>query len=106
MNQLADELRAAAAARSELGRDYEPAVLDAFVERLGRAIDQRVDARMPARRGGDFLALVLALGSIGMALGVPGAMSGSFGDAATFVLTLVAWAAIAAINVAFIRRRR
>ena len=107
MTTLEEDLRAAAAAERELGRDYEPAVMDSFVERLGREIDRRVDARVGERPAPalDFTALLLALGSIGMALGIPGAMHDKFGTAATFVMTLVGWAAIVAINVAYARRR-
>jgi hypothetical protein len=50
--------------------------------------------------------VLLACASIGMALGVPSAMHDHVGSGGTFVLTLVAWAAIAAINVAFALGRR
>jgi small-conductance mechanosensitive channel len=36
-----DELRAAIAARKELGDDLEPAVIDAFVERIERQLVER-----------------------------------------------------------------
>jgi hypothetical protein len=106
-----DELRAAAAADRELGGDYESAVLRSFIERLDHELDRRIAARAPAppRTGIGFTGLVLALSSIGMGLGVPSAMSGHFGGGLTFVLTLVAWAGIAAINIAYARgaqRRR
>jgi hypothetical protein len=105
---LDDDLRAAAAADRELGRDYEPVVMDAFVERLGREIDRRVDARLAERRGPaiDAGAIVLALGSLGIGLGIPGAMHDKFGTGLTFVMTLAGWAVIVAINVAYARRRR
>ena len=38
-------------ARRELGAEMEPAVVEAFVERVERQIDARVDARL-AERGG------------------------------------------------------
>jgi hypothetical protein len=101
---LEDELRAAAAASRELGGDYESVVLRSFLERLDQEIDRRIAARTPTPRrtaGIGFTGLVLALASIGMGLGVPSAMSGHFGGGLTFVLTLVAWAAIAAINIAY-----
>ena len=114
MADLEDDLRAAVAADRELGGDYEAAVARSLGERLDREIDRRVAERVDALlaeprragRGGDFLALLLALGSIGMAIGVPGAMSGAMGGAGTFVLTLIAWLAIAAINVAYAWGRR
>jgi hypothetical protein len=101
-----EDLRAAVAAERELGSEYEAAVVRSLGERLDAEIDRRIEERFrrrrPRRGGGlDFLGLVLALASIGMGLGVPGAMSGHFGGGLTFVLTLVAWAAIAAINIAY-----
>ncbi len=36
-----DELQAAIEARKELGEDMEPAVIDAFVERIERRLEQR-----------------------------------------------------------------
>jgi hypothetical protein len=101
-----EDLRAAVAADRELGSDYEAAVVRSLGERLDAEIDRRIEERLRRRRvqsgrGLDFFGLVLALASIGMGLGVPSAMSGHFGGGLTFVLTLVAWAAIAAINIAY-----
>jgi hypothetical protein len=111
---LEEDLRAAVAADRELGRDYEAAVVRSLAERLDAEIDRRVqerlDQRFAAQRrsaaGFDFLAVLLACASIGMALGVPSAMHDHVGSGGTFVLTLIAWAAIAAINVAFALGRR
>jgi hypothetical protein len=111
---LEDDLRAAVAADRELGGDYEAAVVRSLGERLDSEIDRRVEERLDARLARrqrssaafDFWALLLALASIGMGLGVPGAMSGHVGSAGTFVLTIVGWVAIAAINVAFALGRR
>ena len=101
-----EDLRAAVAADRELGTDYEAAVIRSLGERLDAEIDRRIEERLRQRRqprgaGLDFFGLVLALASIGMALGVPSAMSGHFGGGLTFVLTLVAWAMIAGINIAY-----
>jgi hypothetical protein len=115
MARLEEDLRAAVAADRELGGDYEAAVVRTLAERLDDEIDRRVQERLDARlardrragTGVDFLGVLLALGSIGIALGVPSAMHGHVGAAGTFVLTLVAWVAIAAINIAwFVARRR
>ena len=40
-----DEARATLAARKELGEDMEPALVDAFVERIERKLDQRTRER-------------------------------------------------------------
>ena len=109
MPGLEDDLRAAMAADRELGGDYERAVVRSLAERLDSEIDRRVAERVRAaqpRDRSDLSGLVLAIASIGMALGVPSAMHDHVGAGATFVLTLFAWAAIAAINVAYLRRGR
>ena len=85
MPGLEDDLRAAVHADHELGRDYEADVdAHAFAERLDAEIDRRVQERLDARvarqrrdgAGFDFLGVLLALGSIGIAVGVPSAMHG------------------------------
>ena len=110
MTTLEDDLRAATAARRELGDEYEQGVIAGFADRLGREVDRRVDERLAARgpQGGglDWTALLLALGSICLALGVPSATHDQFGTVASFALTLIAWAVIAAINVTYFRSRR
>jgi hypothetical protein len=47
-----DEIRAAAGAHHELGPDYQPAVIESFLEKVGREIDARVDARLAAGQVG------------------------------------------------------
>ena len=47
MDQMArDEITAAAAAHRELGPQYDEAVAESLVDRIGEEIDRRVDARM------------------------------------------------------------
>ncbi len=48
--RLRDELEATIAARRELGHDLEPALIDSFVERIERRIDDRKRAREPSLR--------------------------------------------------------
>jgi ribosomal protein S20 len=43
-----NDIAAAAAAHHELGRDYDSAVAEGLIERIGAEIDQRVDARLGA----------------------------------------------------------
>ena len=51
MDQAArDDIAAAAAAHHELGRDYDGAVAEGLVERIGAEIDRRVDARLADTR--------------------------------------------------------
>jgi hypothetical protein len=130
MDQLTrQDISAAAAAHRELGRDYDDAVAEGLIERIGAEIDKRVDARLgqpapqapaparvtaPATRSA-WPAVVLALGSIGLGIGAsaavmsesathsPSGISGA-GPAADF-LVLVIWIVIGIINIAFARRR-
>ncbi|HEY9378264.1 MAG TPA: hypothetical protein VIQ02_14365, partial [Jiangellaceae bacterium] len=44
-----DDLTAAVGARRELGPDYEDAVLDSFLARLNRQVQERVDATVAER---------------------------------------------------------
>lgn len=120
MEQLAQEdIAAAAAAHRELGRDYDDAVAQSLVERIGDEIDKRVDARLgpsgdvPIRRhrSGELSRPVHAsLETVSLALGsvtVGGIISwnvlndprGGFG------LFVFIWVIIAVINVAYARRR-
>lgn len=118
----AGELRAAAETHKELGPEYRDAVLESFVERVGREIDARVDARLaqaavrpvapqsapaaPARQPKQFSPLAMALGSI--ALGIPiTAIVVSAGPHPSGILgLLVVWIAIAVINVAYAAKLR
>jgi len=135
MDQTArDEITAAAAAHRELGPQYDEAVAESLIDRIGEEIDRRVDARMghsqpsaPARRelrrpapppepspapaGPPRLSaasVVLALGSMGIGIGVAGTVlnsgssQGSNGGA--IVLVMVIWIIIGVINVAYARR--
>ena len=125
---MRDEVRASAAAHRDLGPGYDTAVAEGLVERIGEEIDRRVDARLygaavyqnpprrprrepaPGRMG--FGAVVLALGSMGLAIGgtvavlhpgdsPPGQVTG--GQA---VLTALLWIVIGVINVAYARYRQ
>jgi hypothetical protein len=117
------ELRAAAETHKELPSEYRDAVLESFVERVGREIDARVDARLaqaaarpvapqpapspPAPRAPkQFSVLTLALGSI--ALGIPiSAIAVAAGDHPAGIWGLiVVWIAIAVINLGYAARLR
>jgi hypothetical protein len=43
-----NDIAAAAAAHHELGRDYDGAIAESLIDRIGAEIDKRVDARMRA----------------------------------------------------------
>jgi hypothetical protein len=103
----------------ELGRDYEDAVAEGLVERIGAEIDKRVDARlgdrsdMAARRAASaplspssrsaWPGVILALGS--MLIGgitAAGILNSGHGNAVAVALI---WIVIGVINVAYARRR-
>jgi hypothetical protein len=68
MSETRDELEAAIAARREVGAELEPQLIDGFVERIEKRIDERARELAPKKkhRGVD---TPLALGS--MALSIP-----------------------------------
>ncbi len=47
-----NDIAAAAAAHHELGRDYDGAVAESLIDRIGAEIDKRVDARLRASSSG------------------------------------------------------
>jgi hypothetical protein len=108
----AREVRAAAETHGELGPEYRDAVVESFVERIGREIDARVDARLarapaPAAPAPKQLNVTgMALGSI--ALGIPiSAIAVSAGSHPAGIWgLLVVWIAIAAINLGYAVRLR
>lgn len=98
-----EDLRAAVAARHDLGADYEPEVIDAFIERLDARIAGRVDQELAARPAprqtpvkGDSAATWVALASL--VFGVP--ITAIATENAGIVGAMVAWAGIATINLA------
>jgi hypothetical protein len=127
MDQTArDEITAAAAAHRELGPQYDDAVAESLVDRIGDEIDRRVDARLgasptssrkteprrpakaephqPARS--NVATVVLALGSMGLGVGVAGTVlnSGANGGGGGFWLVALIWVVIGVINVSYARR--
>ncbi len=123
---IKDEVRASAAAHRDLGPGYDTAVAEGLVERIGEEIDKRVDARLfgqigyqpktprvrrepvPGRIG--LGAVVLGLGSMGMAIGAtavvlhPGDDPGQLSGGAAVLIILI-WVVIAAINISYARHR-
>jgi len=124
---IRDEVRASTAAHRDLGPGYDAAVAEGLVDRIGEEIDKRVDARLygqvpyqaprprmrrepvPGRMG--FGAVVLALGSMGMAIGAtaavlhPGDSPGQVSGGAAVLIALI-WIVIGVVNVAYARYRQ
>jgi hypothetical protein len=99
-----DELSAAIEARRELGQELEPQVIDGFLDRVGKAIDTRVDERL-AKRGPaparPPVHLAVPLGSI--ALGIP--LTGAAGGTAGFAGILIVWLGLVLVNFAYALRQ-
>ena len=99
-----DDLTAALGARRELGDEAEREVLESFLDRVGTAIDARVDQRLseherfsrrrPRTRNG--VSTPLALGSMAIGIAATGAASGL--DHGGALVAIVAWDVIALIN--------
>lgn len=106
-----DELRAVIDARRELGEEYEPALVESFLDRLEDGIAARVraevDARVPERPGKGRPevdpSIPIALGSLGIGIPLTAIAAGTAG----FAGLSLAWLGIVTINVAHaISRRR
>jgi hypothetical protein len=98
-----DEIRAAAETHRELGPDYQSAVIESFLDKVGKEIEARVDARMavapPVTRARPYAPLPLAITS--MAFGIPlTAITLAVGSTGISGL-IVVWLAISIINVAY-----
>ncbi|MET8868502.1 hypothetical protein ABZW11_36720 [Nonomuraea sp. NPDC004580] len=104
-----DELRAAVSARRDLGPDYEDAVVDSFLDRMGQEIDRRVDERLSqvtpkgrqvARQGppdGQRLALAI----VSVALGTVSTVAFMVLGEGRFWPILAVWIGIIAVNSIF-----
>jgi hypothetical protein len=127
-----DDVSAAVAAHRDLGRDYDDAVAEGLVERIGAEIDKRVDARIsqgaqprqvarPATGRAAWSQLAMALGSMGLGVGATGVVVAARGSevgigiphqvthnqvsGSQLAVVALIWIAIAVINVAYSRRR-
>jgi hypothetical protein len=106
-----EEIRAAAETHNELGSVYRDAVIESFLDKVGREIDARVDARLAQQQAAQPLARdrrghpgsPMALAIISMVLGIPlSAIALAVGThPAGIVGLLVVWIAITAINIAY-----
>lgn len=98
-----DDLAVTLAVREDLGPAHDPAVIAEFLDRVGGAIDARVDARVAARdpapvRGHRSASLQM----MSLVFGIPiTAIAGGQGLGGI----VVAWVGIAAVNVADALRR-
>lgn len=104
-----DDLTAAIAARKELGPEYEDALVERFLEDVGRAIDERVDRRLIAETrapAGRPLGLGLPLGSIALAIPITSVAASNLHGADSVAVIIASWVGIAAVNAAHRLGRR
>jgi hypothetical protein len=100
-----DELEAAVAARHELEPEHEQALVESFLDRIGGAIDARIDERMAQTKG----TRKTPKGGSGIAvesivLGIP--ITAIAGGEAGIAGIVAVWAGIALVNFANVLRRR
>jgi hypothetical protein len=96
-----DEVRAAAELHRELEPEYRDAVVESFVDRVGKEIDARVDRRLAAQPRPQPRTTALAVVSV--VLGIPlTAIVTSLSKSGDQLAELaIIWLAIAVINVAY-----
>jgi len=91
-------------ARRELGEEMEPAVIDAFLDRVEAAAEARAAERRPARQpSSDGRAERLALSIISLGTGIP--ITAIAAEQGGVVGMLVVWAGIVGVNFSFSRRK-
>jgi hypothetical protein len=79
-----EELQAHVAARSELGPEYEPELVDSFLERVERRVEQLGHGKAARRDRPHATITPLVLGSLALSIpliAVAGAQAGAFGVA-------------------------
>jgi hypothetical protein len=104
-----EEIRAAAETHQELGPAYQDAVIESFLDKVGREIDARVDARLaqqqpaPAQcqHGQSGSPMALAITSLALGIPISGIAAAAGTHPAGFMGLLVVWIAIAVINIAY-----
>jgi hypothetical protein len=113
------DIAAAAAAHHELGHDYDDAVAESLVDRIGAEIDKRIDARLdrrpprsrsPAESSESRRSSALVLTGAGIGSGVTGLVAiladGSPGPATKAIITIWVILAFISLAAALVRKYR
>lgn len=114
---LRNDIAAAAAAHHDLGREYDAAVAESLVDRIGAEIDKRVDARLSARSsrarspeaspGAKNQAWMLAGGAIGAgATGLVAVLANVHSDPLIAKSVVAIWVILALISLGAILVRK
>jgi hypothetical protein len=118
-----DDITAAAAAHHELGREYDGAVAESLVDRIGSEIDKRIDARLgsppseprrpvtvssPGRNQGMWIGAGVGAGITGVVALIANDANTGTNSGAVTVAVIWAWVilAVAALGTALVRRYR
>jgi hypothetical protein len=101
-----DDVSSLVEARRELGEEMEPAVIDAFLDRVEAAAEARAAQRRPAQEmyPGQGRGEQLALSIISLGTGIP--ITAIAAEQGGVVGMLVVWAGIVGVNFSFARRNR
>ncbi|MEW9549381.1 hypothetical protein [Nonomuraea sp. NPDC050783] len=102
-----DELKAAMSARRDLGPDFEDAIVESFLDKMGQEVDRRVDERLAqvapraaARQGaGDGQRLALAI--VSLCLGTIMTLAVMFSGDTPMSFIVPVWVGIIIVNVVF-----
>lgn len=94
-----EEARATLAARHELGSEFDEQLVDQFVARVEKRLDER--QRKPARRESGKGTFELAVASMIFGIPLSGIGAGTSGFAGLFVV----WAGLVLVNLVFALRR-
>ena len=94
-----EDVQAAIEARRELGGEMEPHLIDSFVDRIEKRIDESATRRLPEQRRGREGSFVLALASLIFAIPITGIAATHGGIAAMVVV----WLGIVLLNAVYNR---
>jgi hypothetical protein len=93
-----DDVASMIGARRELGDEMEPAVVDAFLDRVERAIEARAAQSRPVERSDRRPGSTLPLAIVSLGTGIP--ITAIAADAGGVAGIIVAWAGIVGVNFA------
>jgi hypothetical protein len=101
--EVREELEATVAARRELGDEHDDELIAGFLQRIEHKLDERSRGTPAHRPQG--IDLRLALGSMALGIGVTAVANSDAHGVGGVIISIIAWIAIALINVAYARRR-
>ena len=99
------DVEAALEARRELGKEYEPEIVDSFLEKIEQHLDERARKHRPAGPEHRGAVTPLVLGSIALGIPVTVVSLSNAPGAGGIAVAIVAWIAIAVANLAAMFRR-